>query len=191
MLFRTKAYFKFLFKSTNQHGVHSPFVYNLVTKCFYNTKEKTIYSTLKSILKKSDHKTEFKYRTAKLLNRIPSYLEIKKVLIHTNYTDVITQILTLDNTILIDKIADNKKEYDMIYVDINQLQHPQEIEALFIKMHNNSVIILNSIWESESTIAVWNQIKENSKVTVTIDTFYLGFVFIRTEQAKEHFTIRI
>ena len=30
------AYIKFLFGSTNQHGVHSPFVYDLVTKCFYD-----------------------------------------------------------------------------------------------------------------------------------------------------------
>ncbi len=35
MLFQLKSYLKFLIKSTNQHGVHSPFVFNLVTKCFY------------------------------------------------------------------------------------------------------------------------------------------------------------
>lgn len=28
-------YFKFLIQSTNQHGVHSPFVFKLVTECFY------------------------------------------------------------------------------------------------------------------------------------------------------------
>ena len=35
MWFKVKSFILFLLKSTNQHGVHSPFVYNLVTKCFY------------------------------------------------------------------------------------------------------------------------------------------------------------
>ena len=43
----TKSYLKFLWKSKNEHGVHSPFVYDLVTKCFYNTKKYSQYSILK------------------------------------------------------------------------------------------------------------------------------------------------
>ncbi len=40
MLFQIKSYFKFLWYSKNEHAVHSPFVYNLVTKCFYDNKTK-------------------------------------------------------------------------------------------------------------------------------------------------------
>ncbi len=36
MLFKLKTYFIFLLKSTNKYGVHSPFVYNMITKCFNN-----------------------------------------------------------------------------------------------------------------------------------------------------------
>ena len=36
-----KSYLKFIWNSTNAHGVHSPFVFNLVQKCFY---DKTNYS---------------------------------------------------------------------------------------------------------------------------------------------------
>ncbi|MES2811652.1 MAG: class I SAM-dependent methyltransferase [Bacteroidota bacterium] len=42
-----KAYIKFLWHSSNQHGVHSPFVFNLVTKCFYDKKQKPEYKILK------------------------------------------------------------------------------------------------------------------------------------------------
>jgi hypothetical protein len=37
----------------------------------------------------------------------------------------------------------------------------------------------------------WEIIKQHPKVTVTINTFYWGFVFFRSEQIKEHFTIRV
>ncbi len=46
MSYQIKAYLKFLLKSTNQHGIHSPFVFNLVTKCFY---DKTIYKEYSEI----------------------------------------------------------------------------------------------------------------------------------------------
>ncbi|MEJ6791518.1 MAG: class I SAM-dependent methyltransferase [Lacinutrix sp.] len=47
MLRQVIAYLKFWLKSKNQHGVHSPFVYNLVTKCFYDNKKYNEYSKLK------------------------------------------------------------------------------------------------------------------------------------------------
>ncbi|WP_310381507.1 class I SAM-dependent methyltransferase [Flavobacterium sp.] len=43
-----KSYFKFLWNSKNEHGVHSPFVYDLVTKCFYDKKNYPEYAILKA-----------------------------------------------------------------------------------------------------------------------------------------------
>lgn len=47
MIYQTKSYLKFLRKSTNHHGIHSPFVYDLVTKCFYDKTKHPAYKTLK------------------------------------------------------------------------------------------------------------------------------------------------
>jgi predicted O-methyltransferase YrrM len=47
MLFQIKSYLKFLWLSKNEHAVHSPFVFNLLTKCFYDTKSKPEYALLK------------------------------------------------------------------------------------------------------------------------------------------------
>ena len=56
-MFQIIEYIKFLFKSTNQHGVHSPFVYDLVTKCFYDRTKYDVYSRL------------LEYRTSLLKNK--------------------------------------------------------------------------------------------------------------------------
>jgi predicted O-methyltransferase YrrM len=58
-LFQIIAYIKYLFRSTNQHGVHSPFVYDLLTKCLYRREPKpgfgVIDNYIQTILK--DHRT--------------------------------------------------------------------------------------------------------------------------------------
>ena len=51
MLQQIKSYLKFLFHSKNEHGVHSPFVFDLVTKCFYDNTKYLEYETLKSYRK--------------------------------------------------------------------------------------------------------------------------------------------
>lgn len=48
MLQIIKSYLNFLWNSKNQHGVHSPFVFDLVTKCFYDKKNYPEYSILKN-----------------------------------------------------------------------------------------------------------------------------------------------
>jgi predicted O-methyltransferase YrrM len=57
MLFQIKSYLKFLWYSKNEHAVHSPFVFNLITKCFYDKHSKPEYAILKT------------YRNSLLLNR--------------------------------------------------------------------------------------------------------------------------
>ncbi len=58
MRYQISAYIKYLSRSTNQHGVHSPFVFDLVTQCFYDKKKYPQYATLtkhrKALLKNKD-----------------------------------------------------------------------------------------------------------------------------------------
>lgn len=47
MFFQIKSYLHFLWHSKNEHAIHSPFVFNLLTKCFYDKKFKPEYDILK------------------------------------------------------------------------------------------------------------------------------------------------
>lgn len=59
MLFQIKSYLKFLWNSKNEHGVHSPFVFSLLTKCFYDKKPKPEYQILKNYRKSLLENTNF------------------------------------------------------------------------------------------------------------------------------------
>ncbi len=48
MLHILKSYINFIWNSKNEHGVHSPFVFDLVTKCFYDKTKFPEYQTLKN-----------------------------------------------------------------------------------------------------------------------------------------------
>ena len=47
MIYQFKSYLAFIRRSKNKHGVHSPFVYNLVTNCFYDKQTHPAYNILK------------------------------------------------------------------------------------------------------------------------------------------------
>ena len=67
------------------------------------------------------------------------------------------------------------------------------MEAMpFLKMLNKFIIfIFDDIYLNKDMTKAWELIKNHESVTVTIDTFKWGFVFLRKEQAKEHFVIRV
>ncbi|MBP0904503.1 O-methyltransferase [Mariniflexile gromovii] len=252
-----KSYIKFLTKSTNEHGVHSPFVYNLVTKCFYDKTDykayKSIYNYKKQLLENKNkiaitdlgvgsHVTKLHERyvseiaknagttnkRAKLLYRLTTYFNFKNILelgtslgvathaMHLGYPNSnITTIegcpnisdftkTNLENHSLehIDLITGDFNDviknlkpttYDLIFFDGN---HQKEatlyyFETLLRTAHNDSVFIFDDIHWSDGMTEAWETIKQHPQVTVTIDTFFWGFVFFRKEQAKEHFTIRV
>jgi len=51
MFFQIRSYLRFLLKSTNHHGIHSPFVYALVTDCFYDKKSNDWYPRINNYRK--------------------------------------------------------------------------------------------------------------------------------------------
>ncbi|TAI49359.1 hypothetical protein [Flagellimonas allohymeniacidonis] len=79
---------------------------------------------------------------------------------------------------------------DLIYFD--SVPNESFTELLdYIQIHNDTVILFNRIHSSSSEFEKWSRFVEDEKITVSIDLFHCGMVFIRREQAKQHFYIRI
>lgn len=81
---------------------------------------------------------------------------------------------------------------DFVYIDGNQSK--ETILAYFnwclTQLHDQSVFICNDIHQNEGMKAAWAELKKHPQVTVTIDLFWLGLVYFRKGQAKEHFKLK-
>jgi len=164
MLFRTLSYLKFLVRSTNQHGVHSPFVYHFVTRGLYRKKiENNIFETYTSL-------KALRSKEKKVLSKIIHYFDIKTI--------------SFDLKGSIENIA---KEYQLLYINVSDALILSNLATLTSKQ----VIVIPGIHQHKKKNTIWLEIIKKEEATVTIDLFYFGLIFIRKEQIKEHFNIRI
>ncbi|RZK49998.1 MAG: class I SAM-dependent methyltransferase [Pedobacter sp.] len=90
-------------------------------------------------------------------------------------------------------LATQLSHIDILYVDGNHTEEAtlRYFEWALEKVDENSLIIFDDIYWSAGMKAAWEKIKAHPQVTVTIDFFWIGLVYFRKGQAKEHFKIRI
>ncbi|HSP12266.1 MAG TPA: class I SAM-dependent methyltransferase, partial [Salegentibacter sp.] len=91
--------------------------------------------------------------------------------------------------------TNNKQQtsFDLIYFDGHHTKEAtlKYFELLLPTAHNESVFIFDDIHWSRGMEEAWEMIKKHPEVRVSIDTFYLGLIFFRKEQAKQDFIIRL
>ncbi|CAM3364221.1 Methyltransferase [Flavobacterium longum] len=253
-----KAYLEFLWQSKNEYAVHSPFVFDLLTKCVYDKTDDAAYETLddfRESLLANDSEidvTDFgagsrvfksnrrkisaiaknagiSRKRAKLLFRLTRYFKPENILeIGTSLglaTSALSlghpsaKITTLEGCPETASVAKRQLEsfglnnvdvkvgefaavlniqplaashYQLIYFDGNHQKEAtlKYFDLLLPTITNDTVWIFDDIHWSADMEQAWETIKQNPKVTVTIDTFQWGLVFFRKEQQKEHFVLR-
>ncbi len=252
------AYLRHRLKAQTRHGLHSPFVYQLVDKVIYDFDHKDAYNSIEQIrsellhdnriititdLGAGSHVNNSKKKQirqlaknalkpaklAQLIHRLANEFKPRNIVelgtclgITTAYLATavpsakVTSIEGCPETALVAKenlaklhiqnasiltgnfdqvlpgFIAKEKTLDLIYVDGN---HRKEATLSYFNLclpalHEGSVMIFDDIYWSKGMEAAWEEIKAHPQVTVTIDLFWIGLVFFRTGQAKEHFRIR-
>ena len=93
---------------------------------------------------------------------------------------------------LFPEVIRNSTEIDFVLING---KHPKEAVLKYFrwclpKLSKNSILIVDNIYRSQDMKDAWTKIKAHPEVSITIDLFQIGLVFVRKAQAKEDFVIR-
>lgn len=80
---------------------------------------------------------------------------------------------------------------DFAFFDGNHRYEPtmRYFAQCLAKAHEGSVFVMDDIYWSSEMKRAWQEIKQHPEVGQTIDLYFVGLVFFRTTQPKEHFTL--
>ena len=98
-----------------------------------------------------------------------------------NFDDLLPEVLSY-----IDRV-------DMAFIDGNHRYEPtlRYFELLMAKANEKTILIFDDIYWSTEMTEAWEKIKQDKRVSLTLDIYRLGIVFLHKEKlAKEDFTLR-
>ena len=195
-------YIKYLFVSKTKYGVHSPFVYDIVTNVINDKSHRQEYAKILNLNASTINSKHLKlicriinhYKSENILeignsdhldSTCLSNLQLKANVFFCNEkTNEICEIKTKNNI--------KSENFDFAFYNIknnNSLKLSEFINHLKC-FHNNSIVAINNIHQSKEMEEVWRKIITQKEVTISIDLFFIGLVFFRKEQVKENFIIR-
>ena len=201
LLFLIK-YLKYLFVSKTKYSVHSPFVYDLVINVLNDKSHRQEYAKIRNL-----NASKINSKHLKLIYRIINRYKSENILeigdfetlngiFLSNFqskanvffcnlkTNKISEIKTQNNI--------QSESFDFAFYNLKNNDNLTLSEFLnHLKyFHNNSIVAINNIHQSNEMEEIWRKIITQKEVTISIDLFFIGLVFFRKEQVKENFIIR-
>ncbi len=182
---------KYTWKAKGRHGIHSPFVYDLVDICFRIPVSKIIYD-------RAAKKMDLPLSSVRLL------LQLCK---HLNYSHIITDTTEINEL----KTAVQQCEFsaDVIYIEEMGIQKMETTPTLIFMrcdsvtgsifekvsemapfLDENTFVILCGIRNNKNSWNEWNKLVSFSSFHFTADMNQQGILSKRSFQEKEHFVLR-
>ena len=184
---RLVEFIKYKWKASGRHGIHSPFIYDLIENGIRT-------SIIKAEFHPNDSKNiDFQKFVFKLLRYFkPQYILIDenkeitswKNFFQQNFKDLKVRLNTEEFN-----NSSNTDEFDIIFISeaTNLLE---KVSRLIPYFGNDTILIVYGIRNNQLVFKDWRKLCEMKTFHVSIDFFHSGLIMKRNQQEKEHFTLK-
>ena len=180
-------FIKYKWKAKGKHGIHSTFIFSLVEK---GIKSELTNSNFLSQNSKNLHFEQFVFKLLRYFKTQNIFIDEKKELtdwetfFRKNFSSLKIQL----NLKELNKSSKNSS-FDIIFIS-NSNQLLEKLLTLKPYSKNETVFLIEGIRSNKYIFEDWRKLCEMKTFHVSIDFFQSGLLIMRSQQEKEHFTLK-
>jgi hypothetical protein len=178
------------FRAKNRHGLHSPYIYNLLDKIVYDRSTRPAYAEIAELARALPPTAKAvgtprpnSQKVNRLLYRLLHYFAPESLAVADN-VDAVTS-LYLRYAAPDARVVDWRQGADVMVCDAGAPP------ALPDDFKPGVVFIITHIHADAAALAFWERVKLQPELNVTVDFFWLGLAFCRPGQVREGFRLRV
>lgn len=169
--------------------LHSPFVFKFYNTCVrrkpgdYAPSERILSILLRAI-------KYFNYRSGILINHHNSW---DSGMIADCLKRNEGQLITMDPSMQSshDTAPEIKTDVLIIADDAPSEMVSYTIQSILPNMPNGSAVVLFYPYRNRKNRILWSNLKAIPQLNISVDLFFIGFLFVRKEQVRQNFKIRV
>ncbi|MGB5988339.1 MAG: hypothetical protein WBG43_01150 [Marinifilaceae bacterium] len=183
-----KIQYFFRLRKSRGFGIHSPFVFRLVTQVIKDDYPFYVFDLIDKKLEKYTYR-DVKY--AKIVYRIINELKIKSIYCKSPVFECSKLICEHADSehIFLSSINQKVDDYKLVYAGDDDLEKLLEKKTIDSLKGTKTIVILNEMYKNNATMEAYNALRAEAQVS--LDLFYRALLFFDPKLQKGSYSIKV
>jgi hypothetical protein len=181
---------KYTWKAKGRHGIHSPFVYDLVDICFKIPVSKNNTTKCSAL-------TDVHSSALRCLIQLSKHLKYSSIItepkiqmdIETLMMDLHSQVKFQGLSHLDELEKETQPSILLLKAEAKNISLLDQANKLIPLLDEHSILLIDGIRTNDSVFSEWQQLLSNTEFHFSADLYQFGLLAKRSFQEKEHFVL--